>query len=122
MQAFFNTRAAQARVGVEQTFGMLKSRFPALRSLGHKLRTRQHQALAHSMIISACVFHNLLLDISEEIEIDQEDEEHNGLVRHDEELGDNQRLQDRSQRRELLVDEMLAIDNGETDLEALDGM
>ena len=67
-------KAAQARVGVEQTFGLLKSRFPALRSLPHKLHTRQTQALAHSVILAACVLHNLLLDISEPVDLAKRDD------------------------------------------------
>ena len=32
---------------------------------------------------------------------------------------DGPRIQERSQRRELLVDEMIALDDGETDMDAL---
>ena len=62
-------KAAQARVGVEQTFGLLKSRLPALRSLFLKLHNRRTQATAYSMILAACVLHNLLLDISDSVDI-----------------------------------------------------
>lgn len=50
------------RVKVEQTFGTLKSRFPALRLLGQRLRSRRNQARAHAFIVAAVVLHTLFLN------------------------------------------------------------
>lgn len=55
--AYFNMKAAPMHVKVEQTFGMLKSRFPALRSLGQRLRSRRDQTQAHVFIVAAVVFY-----------------------------------------------------------------
>ncbi len=54
-------KAAPMRVKVEQTFGILKSRFPALRSLSERLRSRRNQARAHAFVVAAVVLHNLFL-------------------------------------------------------------
>jgi len=45
-----NMKAGPMRVKVEQTFGILNSRFPALRSLGQRLCSRRDQARAHGFI------------------------------------------------------------------------
>ena len=114
-------RAAKARVGVEQSFGMLKARFPSLRSLGHRLRTRPDQALAHSMILAAAVFHNLLLDVSEPIDIeDGVEDDWERLSDDDGGNMDDVRVSHQFARREALVDEMLELEDEEIDLDALE--
>ena len=104
----------------EQTFGLLKSRFPALRSLPHKLRTRRTQALAHSVILAACMLHNLLLNNLEPVDLVNNDNKYVNNTDRFIDIQDNNRIQERSQQRKLLVDKIIVLDDGETDMNTLD--
>ena len=104
----------------EQTFGLLKSRFPALRSLPHKLRTRRTQALAHSVILAACMLHNLLLNNLEPVDLVNNDNKYVNNTDRFIDIQDNNRIQERSQQRKLLVDKIIVLDDGETDMDTLD--
>ena len=100
---------------------MLKARFPALRNLGHRLRTKRDQALAHSMILAAAVFHNLLLDASNHVENDADGDDNWLMIRGgDEKEDDDQPMADRFERREELVEEMAELEDDEIDVDAME--
>ena len=112
-------RLLKPRQVLGQTFGVLMSWFPALHSLPLKLHNWRTQATAYSMILAACVLHNLLLNISDPVEI----LDHNYVLLHQDNVGnnpDNEQIHERSQRQEMLVNKMIALHDGETDMEALD--
>ena len=129
--AYFNIKAAPARVRVEQTFGVLKGRFSSLRSLGQRLKTRQDQARAHGFIIAAAICHNLFLNFhptsaAQHIPHDDDDDdtsmEHHG---HGDEDVDGEDLDrgtagQRVSRRETLINQMLELDDDEWDLDTLE--
>jgi len=94
---------------------------PALRNLSHKLKTKRDQATAHSMVLSAIIFHNLLLDLSDFQAIQADvDDDWERLEDVDTGHARGGRVIDRSERREMLVDEILELDDEDADLDTLE--
>ena len=118
-QAYFNMKAAPARVAIEQTFGILKSRFPALRNLAMRLKDKPGQATAHAVILTAAVFHNLLIDNYGRDLLDPAGFDDWHAPRGEAQARrDNGELHDRFERRERLIDEMLALEDKAIDVSA----
>ena len=67
-QEAFNTILGRARVSSEHTIGMLKARFPILRSIPLKITDKRNSVRRILRLIQTCVIlHNLLIDCNDEI-------------------------------------------------------
>jgi len=51
----------QARTKIEHANGLLKSRFPCLRSLNLKIKKRQDIGKVVNIVVACCILHNFLL-------------------------------------------------------------
>ena len=70
----FNTTIAKPRVSSEHTIGMLKGRFPFLRSIRMQLGEGQTDMRKIVRMISVCVtLHNVLIDFKDEIDLYPDD-------------------------------------------------
>lgn len=117
-RAYFNIRAAPMRVGVEHSIGILKGRFAGLRGLGLRLRSRRDQARAHGMVIAAVILHNLLVDAEAQPltnDIDEMDDLAAQTQRDALPLVVRRGTQGDERRREILVEQMLAIEPEDLD-------
>ncbi|RXK39452.1 hypothetical protein M231_03285 [Tremella mesenterica] len=122
--AYFNSRASVMRVGVEHSIGVLKARWTILRSMSMRLRTKRDEAMAHAIIVACTVLHNILINTdqyytngnSENLPI----EPYRGNVVEDE-PGDDflgaGRVRPHMRRRQELVEQMLALETEEIDLD-----
>ena len=61
-QEFFNTQLARARIKIEHTNGMLKSRFPILTGVNIALRRNKDVVKIVKLLTAVCVLHNFLLN------------------------------------------------------------
>lgn len=121
-QAYFNTKAAYARVGVEHAFGVLKGRWQMLRHARLRLKSERDDQRAILVCQAAIILHNLLINTWKDNLTDEElrsvlGEENmqrrrelararRDLVEYDpEEI-----------RREQLFDQMLELDQDEIEL------
>ena len=84
----FNRTLSGLRVSVEHCIGRLKARFPSLRNLPHRIRSKDDVGVCLRWIGSCVILHNLLIDLDDEmdarwtkpedIEEDEEDEDEDG--------------------------------------------
>jgi len=104
---------------------VLKSRFPALRSLGQCLRSRRDQARAHAFIVAAVVLHNLFLYIisfsttPSEWTLSSADRSPRSGGGGGEGAGAEASATDVQPRREALINQMLELEDNE-DLDNLE--
>ena len=61
-QEFFNNKVAKARIKIEHTNGLLKSRFPILKSLNICIKRDRDVVHAIRIFTACCVIHNLILE------------------------------------------------------------
>ena len=120
--AYFNKKAAEARVAVEHAFGVLKGRWASLRYLRLKVKSKKDEAQALGMIQCACILHNMLITTwIDVLPVDElqaiMDRERRMQQRRVVDPGAGQMILDTHRRRERLVTEMLEIDEDEVDLE-----
>lgn len=66
-QNFFNTEVSRIRVVSEHCIGILKNRFPCLKSLNIIIDGKESMKEAMDLLESLCVLHNFLIEIKEEI-------------------------------------------------------
>ena len=78
-QILFNKRISKTRIIIENTFGLLKSRFRRLHFIDAKIEN------ITNIIISCCVLHNICLKFNDIIPEEQIEVEHNANFM----LGDN---------------------------------
>lgn len=74
-EAIFNTRLSSARVNVEHAIGLIKARFPQLRTLSMVVGREHENARVVNLITAACTLHNILLDFDDRWTLDREDRE-----------------------------------------------
>ena len=84
----FNRTLSGLRVSVEHCIGRLKARFPSLRNLPHRIRSKDDVGVCLRWIGSCVILHNLLIDLDDEmdarwtkpedIEDDEDDEDEDG--------------------------------------------
>ncbi|RXK41016.1 hypothetical protein M231_01647 [Tremella mesenterica] len=122
---YFNSRASVMRVGVEHSIGVLKARWTILRSMSMRLRTKRDEAMAHAIIVACTILHNILINTDEYYT-----EENTGNlpieplrddlpaeeVAEDDFLGAG-RLRPHMRRRHELVEQMLALETEEIDID-----
>lgn len=123
-QAFFNAKAARARVAIEHAFGILKARWTALRNLRFKCATADDEAYAHGAIQAAFILHNICIqtwkdfitasDLEQMREIDTDRQQRGAEV-----YASYPSHQQNGRRREVLVKQMLAIAPPEIPVEQL---
>ncbi len=113
--AYFDMKAAPHACQGGADIWLLKSRFPALRSLGQHLRSRRDQARTHAFIVAAVVLHNLFLKIHP-LELDARDMQ---PAQTHADQGDADEVISQP-GREALIDRMLELDGEEWHLDTLE--
>lgn len=77
-QEAFNTSLGRIRVTSEHTIGMLKARFPILRSLPMRITNNKNSVRRIIRIIECCIIlHNILIDLKDNIPDDWYEDEDN---------------------------------------------
>jgi len=64
---FFNHKLSQGRIYIEHTIGILKARFPCLKSLSVRIKGKKSLSFALNIINACGVLHNLLLSETDPI-------------------------------------------------------
>lgn len=104
----FNYRHAQARVNVENTIGMIKSRFQSLRGLRVPIRKRRDVRYTNHWIKTCCVLHNFLLDNQDEPDEEWFDES---------DLGSNDAPEDQSSLARFIIDDKRTLSDARSGAE-----
>jgi hypothetical protein len=119
----FNKHLSAARVKIEHCFGILKSRFPSLKSLPIYIRHAKDHKKACEWIVACCILHNMILTID-----GKDDWFEEGIVEEDEDEEDseddernNNRQDDTSSQAGKILREKLSAHIRLLDRERLEG-
>jgi hypothetical protein len=87
-KAKFNSYHGQARVKIENAFGMLKRRFQSLKSLPVVIKKERHIYKASNWILACVVIHNFVREGLEEELVDDDMDENENEVNADRQADD----------------------------------